>query len=135
MKNKKNLLFAMGAGIAAGAAAYAYFVKNKKSKVSDDYLLTSDCEDEIFFNYSENTVIDSNDARKKALQAAQAKLGKGAAVVSASDNKALTVNIGGSRRHCFMFGAVADNLSVNPETVLFYVDASTGEVFESDESN
>ncbi|MBR6523381.1 MAG: hypothetical protein IKT39_02065 [Clostridia bacterium] len=133
MKNKKNLFIALGAGVAAGAAAFAYFTKNKKSKVRDEYLLTSDSEDEIYFNYAENTEIDAKEAEKKATEAAQKKLGKGAVVVSASDNKALTVNIGGSRRHCFMFGAVADNLSVNPETLLFYVDASTGEVFESND--
>lgn len=133
MKNKKNLFIALGAGVAAGAAAFAYFTKNKKAKVIDEYLLTSDGEDEIFFDYAEDTKIDAKEGEKKAIEAAREKLGKGAVVVSASDNKALTVNIGGSRRHCFMFGAVADNLSVNPETVLFYVDASTGEVFESND--
>lgn len=133
MKNKKNLLLALGAGIAAGAAAYSYFAKNKKSKVRDEYLLTSDCEDEIFFNFSEDAKISVDEAEKKALTAAREKLGVGAVIASASDNRALTVNIGGARRHCFMYGAVSDNLSVNPETLLFYVDALTGEVFESNE--
>lgn len=133
MKNKKNLFIALGAGVAAGAAAFAYFTKNKRSKVRDEYLLTSDCEDEIFFNFSEETKIGPEEAKKKALTAAQEKLGKGAVVASASDNKALTVNIGGTRRHCFMFGAIGDNVEINPETFLYYVDASTGEVFESNE--
>ena len=132
MKNRKNLFIALGAGIAAGAAAFAYFTKNKTSKRGDKGML-GDGEDEIFFDYTQDTKIDAKEAKQKAAEAAQKKLGKGAVVASASDNKALTVNIGGSRRHCFMFGAVADNLSVNPETVLFYVDASTGEVFESNE--
>lgn len=134
MKNKKGLIFLSGLGVAAGAAFATYFIKNKRRGIADDYKISSDCEDEIYFNYTENTAISCEDAEKKALSAAQTKLGKGAAVVSASDNKALTVNIGGSRRHCFMFGAVSDNLSVNPETLLFYVDASTGEVFESCEA-
>lgn len=133
MKNKKNLFIALGAGVAAGAAAFAYFSKNKRSKIRDEYLLTSDCEDEIFFNFSEETKIGPEEAEEKALAAARVKLGKGAVIASASDNKALTVNIGGTRRHCFMFGAVGDNLSINPETLLFYVDALTGEVFESNE--
>lgn len=133
MKNKKNLFIALGTGVVAGAAAFAYFAKNKRNKVRDEYLLTSDCEDEIFFNFSEETKIEADEAKEKALAAAQQKLGKGAVIASASDNKALTVNIGGIRRHCFMFGAVGDNIAINPETHLFYVDALTGEVFESNE--
>ena len=125
MKNKKNLFIALGAGIAAGAAAFAYFTKNKSSKNGDKNMLTGDSEDEIFFDYTEDTKIDAKEAKQKAAEAAQNKLGKGAVVASASDNKALTVNIGGSRRHCFMFGAAADNIAVNPETVLFYVDPAS----------
>ncbi|MFA7637372.1 MAG: hypothetical protein WCX81_06385 [Monoglobales bacterium] len=131
-KKNKNLLFKLGVGVAAGFAAYTYFSKNKKSKIKGEYLLSSDCEDEVFFDYSVDSCISPEEAEKAALAAAQDKLGKGVAIVSASDNKALTVNIGGSRRHCFMFGAVSDDLSINPDTLLFYVDALTGEVFESE---
>lgn len=130
MKNKKNLFILSGLGIAAGAAA-AYFLKNKKNKVSDERLLTSDSEDEIYFNYIEDTSISYPEAEEKAVAAAKAKLGKGVAVVSASDKKALTVNVGGVSRHCFMFGASCDSLSPIAETVIFYVDAASGEVFDS----
>lgn len=132
-KSKKGIFILSGLGIAAGAAITGYFMKNKNSKIRDDYKITSDIEDEIFFNFSDNTAIDYKKAEEIALNKALEKLGKGAAVVSASDNKALTVNIAGESRHCFMFGAVADNLSINPETLLIYVDASSGEVFESTE--
>lgn len=131
MKNKKNLFILSGLGIAAGAAAAAYFLKNKKNKVSDEHLLTSDSEDEIYFNYIEDTSLSYTEAEEKAVAAAKAKLGKGVAVVSASDKKALTVNVGGVSRHCFMFGASCDSLSPIAETVIFYVDASSGEVFDS----
>ena len=130
MKNKRNLFILSGLGIAAGAAA-AYFLKNKKNKVSDERLLTSDSEDEIYFNYIEDTSISYPEAEEKAVAAAKAKLGKGVAVVSASDKKALTVNVGGVSRHCFMFGASCDSLSPIAETVIFYVDAASGEVFDS----
>ncbi len=133
MKNRKNLFIALGAGIAAGAAAFAYFKKNRKTSEGDEYLLTGDAEDELFFDFSAETQIDSNEAEKKALEAARERLGSSAVIASASDNRALTVNIGGTRRHCFMFGATADSLSVNPETLLFYVDAISGEVFESND--
>lgn len=133
MKNKKGLLFLSGLGIAAGAAVAGYFIKKKNGKIKDDYLISSDCEDEIFFNFSEKENIDYKKAEELALEKARALLGKGASVVSASDKKALTVNIGGEGRHCFMFGAAADNLSVTPETLLIYVDAENGNVFESSE--
>ena len=133
MKNKKGLFILSGLGIAAGAAIASFVLKNKTQKVRDNYSITSDCEDEIFFNFSENTAIDYKKAEELALTKAREKLGKGAFVVSASDNKALTVNIDGVSKHCFMFGAVADNLSVISETLLIYVDASNGDVFESSE--
>lgn len=133
MKNKKGLFILSGLGFAAGAAIAGYLFKNKNQKIKDNYYITSDIEDEIFFNFSENENIDYKKAEELALEKARNLLGKGAAVVSASDNKALTVNIGGESRHCFMFGAVSDNLSVNSETLLIYVDASTGDVFESSE--
>ena len=130
-KNKKGLVFLSGLGIAAGAAALGYFLKNKKYKITDDYSISSDCEDEIFFNFSEKEAVDYDHAETLALEKARTLLGKGASVVSASDKKALTVNIGGEGRHCFMFGAVSDNLSVIPETLLIYVDAANGDVFIS----
>lgn len=133
MKNKKGLFILSGLGIAAGAAIAGYFFKNKNQKIKDDYSITSDIEDEIFFNFSENEAIDYKKAEELALEKAREKLGKGALVVSASDNKALTVNIDGAGRHCFMFGAASDNLSVNSETLLIYVDAANGNVFESSE--
>ena len=131
MKNKKGFLIASGIGIAAGAAIAAFL--GKKNKRSSDYLLEDSFEDEMYFDFSENTIITKEESEKKALEAAKARLGGGAAIASASDNKALTVNIGGKRRHCFMFGAVGDGLPVNSETLLLYVDAATGEVFASDE--
>lgn len=131
MKNKKGFLIASGIGIAAGAAIAAFL--GKKNKRSSDYLLEDSFEDEMYLNFSENTTITKEESEKKALEAAKARLGSGAAIASASDNKALTVNIGGKRRHCFMFGAVGDDLPVNSETLIIYVDATTGEVFASDE--
>ena len=132
MKNKKNLFILSGLGVAAGAAAAAWFLKKDKNKVRDERLLTSDSEDEIFFNYVESTDISYEQAETKATDAAKAKLGNGVAVVSASDKKALTVNIGGASRHCFMFAASRDSLAPVAETVIFYVDAASGEVFDSD---
>lgn len=135
MKKKKNYLFASGLVLAAGTAIASYLIKNKKGKIDEGFLPSSDCEDEIYFNFSENTKISYADAEQKAIEAAKNKLGKSAVVVSASDKKAITVNIADKRRHCFMFGAAADSMSLSSETVLFYVDSVTGEVFESDGSN
>lgn len=133
MKNKKGLFILSGLGIAAGAAIAGYLFKNKNQKITDNYSITSDIEDEIFFNFSENEAVGYKEAEGLALEKARTLLGKGASVVSASDKKALTVNISGEGRHCFMFGAVSDDLSVNPETLLIYVDAANGDVFESSE--
>lgn len=131
MKSKKKFFILSGLGVAAGAAAAAWFFK-KGRKNGDENLLTGDSEEEIFLDYVESTGISYDEAEVKAVAAAKAKMGNGAAVVSASDKKALTVNIGGSPRHCFMFAASCDSLSPVAETVIFYVDASTGEVFDSD---
>ena len=131
--NKKGLFFLSGLGIAAGAAAVSYFLKNKKRNPGDNYSETDSYEDEIYFNFSEKENIDYKKAEELALKKARELLGKGACVVSASDEKALTVNINGEGRHCFMFGASSDSLSVIPETLLIYVDAVNGNVFESSE--
>ena len=131
MANKKKFFILSGLGVAAGAAAAAWFLKKGK-KSGDDHLLTGDSEEEIFLDYAESTGIGYAEAEGKALLAAKAKMGKSVAVVSASDKKALTVNIGGSARHCFMFAASCDSLTPVAETVIFYVDAATGEVFDSD---
>lgn len=131
--NKKGLFFLSGLGIAAGAAAVGYFLKNKNRKAGDGSLDSDTYEEEIFFNFSEKENIDYKKAEELALEKARELLGKGASVVSASDKKALTVNIGGEGRHCFMFGAASDNLSVLPQTLLIYVDAVNGNVFESSE--
>ncbi|MBR5586642.1 MAG: hypothetical protein IKW02_01635 [Clostridia bacterium] len=128
MKNKKKLYILSGLGVAAGAAVAAWFMKKDRKK-TDDYLLAGESEDEIFLDYVENTEVSYEDAEEKALSAAKAKLGQSAVVVSASDNKALTVNIGGESRHCYMFGASCDSLSPIAETLIFYVDSASGEVF------
>lgn len=128
MKKKKGLLW--GLGIAAGAAAVGYFLKNNKANsVSAD----ADSEEEVFFSFSDNAKIGYKEAKEKALGYAREKLGKGAGVASASDHKTITVSLSGENRYCYLFGAVADDLSVNPETLLVYVDAENGQVFESSE--
>lgn len=131
MKDKKKFLIASGIGLAAGAALAAYLKKRKNAPE----MLPYEYEDEMYLDFSSKAVISYEDAEKKARESAQDKLGSDAKVVSASDCKTLTINIEGTPHHCFLFGAVSDNLSVNSETLLLYVDAMTGEVFESDKIN
>lgn len=127
MKNTKKWLIASGIGIAAGAAIFAFLKKKREN--AGDY---NEYEDEMYLDFSSSSAISYEDAEKKAGEFAKTRLSSDAAVVSASDKKALIVNIDGKSHHCFLFGAVSDNLSVNSETLLLYVDALTGEVFESD---
>ncbi len=126
MKDRKKFLIASGIGIAAGAALFAFFKKKRENtRGFDEY------EDEMYLDFSLNSALSYEDAEKKASEFAKNQFGSNVAVVSASDKKAQTVNIEGVSRHCFLFGAVSDNLSVNSETLLLYVDAVTGEVFEN----
>lgn len=127
MKDRKKFLIASGICVAAGAALLA-FLKKKRENVQpfDEF------EDEMYLDFSSASKISYEDAEKNATEFARTKLGSHAAVVSASDKKALIVNIDGTSHHCFLFGAASDNLSVNSQTLLLYVDAITGEVFESD---
>ena len=127
MKDRKKFLIASGVGIAAGAALFAFLKKKQGTpRHFEEY------EDEMYLNFSSTSKITYEEAEKNATEFAKTKLGSHAAVVSASDKKALIVNINGTSHHCFLFGAVSDNLSVNSQTLLLYVDAITGEVYESD---
>lgn len=127
MKDRKKFLIASGVGVAAGAALFAFLKKKRENlRHFDEY------EDEMYLDFSPASKISYEDAEKNATDFARAKLSSHAAVVSASDKKALIVNIEGAPHHCFLFGAVSDNLSVNSQTLLLYVDAITGEVFESE---
>ena len=125
MKDRKKFLIASGIGIAAGAALFTFLKKKRENtRRFDEY------EDEMYLDFSLNSAFSYEDAEKKASEFAKNQFGSNVAVVSASDKKAVTVDIDGISRHCFLFGAVSDNLSVNSETLLLYVDAVTGEVFE-----
>ena len=127
MKNTTKWLIASGIGVAAGAAIYA-FLRNKRENANE----LNEYEDEMYLDFSAASKISYEDAEKKATEFAKGMLGIDAAVVSASDKKALVVNIAGQSHYCFLFGAVSENLSLNSETLLIYVDSVTGEVFESD---
>ena len=129
MKDKRKFLIASGIGVAAGAALLAFLKKKRTGKERFD-----EHEEEMYLDFSSASEISYGEAEKKAASAAEKRLGSDAAVVSASDKKTILVNIGGESRHCFLFGAVSDNLSVNSETLLLYVDSVTGEVFESDKT-
>ena len=129
MKKSKKFLIASGIGVTAGAMLTAFL---KKRKASQGERINSD-EEEMYLDFSENALISYEEAEKKAIQAAIKKLGKDAKVVSASDKKTLPVTTGGVSRHCYMFGAVGDNLSINPDALVLYVDSSSGEVFDSND--
>ena len=131
MKNSKKFLIASGIGVAAGAALFVFLKKKNLLKNNND-LLSSDYEDEMYLDFSGSAGISYEDAERKACEVAREKLGSDVAVVSASDKKTLTVNIEGIHRHCFLFGAAGENLAIDSQTLLLYVDASTGEVFDSD---
>ena len=130
MKKSKKFLIASGIGVAAGALITAFM---KKRKAEQGEYLTSDGEEEMYLDFSENALISYEEAEKKAIVVAIEKLGKDAKVVSASDKKTLPITAGGGSRHCYMFGAVGDDLSINPEALLLYVDSSSGEVFDSND--
>lgn len=129
MKDKKKLLILSGLGVAAGAALMAYLKKRKKSPEPYEY------EDEMYLDFSSKAVISYEDAEKAACEAAKVRLGSDVKVVSASEKKTVPVSFDGIGRHCFLFGAVSDNLTLDSETLLLYVDASTGEVFDSDKAD
>ncbi len=130
--NKKKLLgFAFGAAACSAALSLIMRGKGGAKRLTDTFLVGSDKEEEIFFDFVSDTAFPYEDAENIAKKCAREKFGELATVVSASGKKAITVNIDSSPRHCFMFGAAADTFSDTPATCLFYVDSESGDIYES----
>lgn len=143
-KNEKILLMAAGIGIAAGAAVYFITREMKKRRTEDeDYIhldipasdeeieTSVESDKEVSFNCAESTALSYEDAYNIAVNTAKAEFGENPLVVSASEKKAMYVNIDGIMRPCYMFGADKMGLTEGAMHGLYHVDADTGEVFDS----
>lgn len=71
------------------------------------------------------------EAYKIATDVAKEQFGENGFIVPASEKKASEVNIHGSKRYCYMFGADKMDLVDGSMKGLYHVDANTGEVFDN----
>ncbi len=138
-KNEKRALI-IGAAIAvtaAAATAAVIYYKKKKAAAPDTAestpLLEAGDEEcgEVVFNYEDHPALDFDEAYEVAVNAATKKFGSNPFVVSASDNKAIYETIGGEKRACYNFGVDDSSFIGGTPSGFLYVDAQTGEVFES----